>query len=195
MEIYNIIVIVIRLLLVIASLSLLILSVKQFSKRKTISIVLLALSLVNIYFMFIHNQIQVSPLYKDFSPNSLYEEFIDSYNQNNYYMDFRSENNFYGSYSIEKGKTDKVEFEYSSGDYEYHIDKYVYLNRDIQLLLTPVDYHGKIYIYSKSEDKTLTINYNMYLSNANSENLFSLNEYTCSGVEKSYTFDNIVFDE
>lgn len=195
MEIYNIIVIVIRLLLVIASLSLLILSVKQFSKRKTISIVLLALSLVNIYFMFIHNQIQVSPLYKDFSPNSLYEEFIDSYNQNNYYMDFRSENNFYGSYSIEKGKTDTVEFEYSSGDYEYHIDKYVYLNRDIQLLLTPVDYHGKIYIYSKSEDKTLTINYNLYLSNENSENLFSLNEYTCSGVEKSYTFDNIVFDE
>lgn len=195
MEIYYLIVIFVRILLVLASILLFIFSIKKIKKQKIIAIALMFVSLLNIYFMFFHNQIQVSPVYNEILPSGFYEEFKEAYNQN---IDLRffSEENFQGSFYIKNGKIDSVDYEKEKENIEYHIEKYVYLERNWDLLLSPLDYNGKMYIYSEEDDKTLVIEYEMQLKDADEENaLFSVEEYISPGVESSFSLDKIEFFE
>lgn len=195
MEFNFLIILFVRILLVLASVLLFIFSIKKIKKQKIIAIVLLFTSLLNIYFMFLHNQIQVSPLYNETLPNSFYEEFKEAYNQNTD-LRFFSEKNFQGSFYIKNGKIDSFDYEKEKENIEYHIEKYVYLERCWDLFFSPLEYHGKMYIYSEKDDKTLVVEYEMQLKDEYEDGvIFSIRDYTSRGVESIVSLDQIEFYE
>lgn len=193
MAIYCLNTIILRLILfflpiLLTSLSLILL------KNKKLFVFCIIVTILNGYFMFLHNQIQVSPIYKDELSSSdvfeLYNTFKNSTQSFDGYKEtFRSENNFYGKYKFEKN--DRTNLENEDQNYKYQVDKYLKLNRDYSLFGTPIDYSGKIMIYSKEDNLTLTIYYKMYLKNENSQRMFSFNEFSCSGVNEDYSLKNI----
>lgn len=195
MDIYCLCVILVRLGLVLLPIIVSALAVTVFRNKKILAVCLILL-FVNSYFLFVHNQRQVSPIYKQEMTQAEIENLYDSFYEltqwhNGRTQSFASDKNFVGDFNIKADS--KTKLENDCGDFEYSIDKYVTLNRDYQLIGMPVDYQGKIQIYSKKDNMLLTINYKIVPKEFGSDSMVSLNEITSAGVMDNVSLDGAVY--